>query len=95
MWIEGDNIYDSNDSRKFGSVPYGLVYGRVFWRVSSYLILGSLTFQGIQILLQYCIHFFVARMFELQIHLVIVHGYTFVLAVCYPKRIAFVFLIND
>lgn len=30
IWIEGDNIYDSNDSRNFGAVPYGLLHGRVF-----------------------------------------------------------------
>ncbi|GMP73903.1 hypothetical protein CsSME_00031493 [Camellia sinensis var. sinensis] len=33
VWIEGDNIYASNDSRKFGAVPYGLIQSRVFWRV--------------------------------------------------------------
>ncbi|KAL6206827.1 hypothetical protein ACLB2K_024073 [Fragaria x ananassa] len=33
VWVQGDNIYDSNDSRKFGPVPYGLLQGRVFWRV--------------------------------------------------------------
>ncbi|KAF2282841.1 hypothetical protein GH714_004907 [Hevea brasiliensis] len=25
IWIEGDNIHDSNDSRKFGAFPYGLL----------------------------------------------------------------------
>ncbi|CAM8994788.1 unnamed protein product [Rhodiola kirilowii] len=33
VWIEGDNIYASTDSRKFGPVPYGLIHGRIFWRV--------------------------------------------------------------
>uniref|UniRef100_A0A5B6ZYK7 Peptidase S26 domain-containing protein n=2 Tax=Davidia involucrata TaxID=16924 RepID=A0A5B6ZYK7_DAVIN len=33
VWIEGDNIYASNDSRKFGPVPYGLLQGKVFWRI--------------------------------------------------------------
>ncbi|CAK9181730.1 unnamed protein product [Ilex paraguariensis] len=33
VWIQGDNIYASNDSRNFGPVPYGLLVGRVFWRV--------------------------------------------------------------
>ncbi|XP_050370429.1 uncharacterized protein LOC126788476 [Argentina anserina] len=32
VWVEGDNIYDSTDSRMFGPVPYGLVQGRLFWR---------------------------------------------------------------
>ncbi|KAH9601956.1 hypothetical protein KSS87_017374 [Heliosperma pusillum] len=34
VWIQGDNINDSRDSRAFGPVPYGLLYGKVFWRVS-------------------------------------------------------------
>ncbi|XP_065876591.1 mitochondrial ATP-independent inner membrane protease subunit 1b-like isoform X2 [Euphorbia lathyris] len=33
IWIEGDNIYNSRDSRDFGAVPYGLLCGRIFWRV--------------------------------------------------------------
>ncbi|KAL5564211.1 hypothetical protein UlMin_027375 [Ulmus minor] len=33
VWIQGDNIYASNDSRHFGPVPYGLVQGKVFFRV--------------------------------------------------------------
>ncbi|XP_065875990.1 mitochondrial ATP-independent inner membrane protease subunit 1a-like [Euphorbia lathyris] len=33
IWIEGDNIYRSKDSRVFGAVPYGLLCGRIFWRV--------------------------------------------------------------
>ncbi|CAL5345333.1 unnamed protein product [Camellia sinensis] len=37
VWIEGDNIYASNDSRKFGAVPYGLIQSRVFWRLYGHL----------------------------------------------------------
>ncbi|KAJ8761298.1 hypothetical protein K2173_001354 [Erythroxylum novogranatense] len=33
IWIEGDNIYASRDSRNFGAVPYGLLHGKLFWRV--------------------------------------------------------------
>ncbi|KAI8525811.1 hypothetical protein RHMOL_Rhmol13G0259500 [Rhododendron molle] len=33
VWIEGDNIYNSYDSRSFGAVPYGLIQSKVFWRV--------------------------------------------------------------
>uniref|UniRef100_A0AAU7LJF4 MADS11 n=1 Tax=Hippophae rhamnoides TaxID=193516 RepID=A0AAU7LJF4_9ROSA len=33
VWVEGDNIYNSNDSRKFGVVSYGLLHSKVFWRV--------------------------------------------------------------
>ncbi|XP_052179485.1 mitochondrial inner membrane protease subunit 1-like isoform X2 [Diospyros lotus] len=36
VWIEGDNIYESHDSRHFGAVPYGLIQGRVFWRITSF-----------------------------------------------------------
>lgn len=31
--MQGDNIYDSRDSRQFGPVPYGLIQGRAFLRV--------------------------------------------------------------
>ncbi|CAI9088907.1 OLC1v1023362C1 [Oldenlandia corymbosa var. corymbosa] len=33
VWIQGDNIYASRDSRQFGPVPYGLIQGKAFWRV--------------------------------------------------------------
>ncbi|KAJ0100888.1 hypothetical protein Patl1_04980 [Pistacia atlantica] len=33
VWIQGDNIYASNDSRYFGPVPYGLIQGKAFFRV--------------------------------------------------------------
>ncbi|KAG4957848.1 hypothetical protein JHK84_043748 [Glycine max] len=32
VWIQGDNIYASRDSRHFGPVPYGLIEGKVFFR---------------------------------------------------------------
>ncbi|XP_057949763.1 mitochondrial ATP-independent inner membrane protease subunit 1a-like [Malania oleifera] len=42
IWIEGDNIYDSNDSRRFGAIPYGLLQGKVFWRIWPPKSFGSL-----------------------------------------------------
>ncbi|XP_059440711.1 mitochondrial ATP-independent inner membrane protease subunit 1a isoform X1 [Corylus avellana] len=33
VWIQGDNMYASSDSRHFGPVPYGLIQGKVFFRV--------------------------------------------------------------
>ncbi|XWS16822.1 hypothetical protein CRYUN_Cryun33cG0013600 [Craigia yunnanensis] len=33
VWIQGDNLYASRDSRHFGPVPYGLIQGKVFLRV--------------------------------------------------------------
>ncbi|GAB4846687.1 hypothetical protein Ancab_025693 [Ancistrocladus abbreviatus] len=33
VWIQGDNIYASKDSRHFGPVPYGLIEGKAFFRV--------------------------------------------------------------
>ncbi|XAR56405.1 Signal peptidase I [Bertholletia excelsa] len=33
LWIQGDNVYASNDSRHYGPIPYGLVQGKVFFRV--------------------------------------------------------------
>lgn len=32
VWIEGDNKADSEDSRDYGPVPYGLLESRVFFR---------------------------------------------------------------
>lgn len=34
VWVQGDNIYNSRDSREFGAVPYGLLHGKVCWKVS-------------------------------------------------------------
>ncbi|CAN1845286.1 Mitochondrial inner membrane protease subunit 1 [Linum perenne] len=34
VWIQGDNVYASADSRYFGPVPYGLIQGRAFLRVT-------------------------------------------------------------
>ncbi|KAG5130718.1 hypothetical protein JHK84_037115 [Glycine max] len=31
VWVEGDNKYNSNDSRKFGPVPFDLIDGKMFW----------------------------------------------------------------
>ncbi|XP_038690701.1 mitochondrial inner membrane protease subunit 1 isoform X1 [Tripterygium wilfordii] len=42
VWIQGDNIYASRDSRHFGPVPYGLIQGKVFWRVWPPEFFGSL-----------------------------------------------------
>ncbi|XP_065861645.1 mitochondrial ATP-independent inner membrane protease subunit 1a [Euphorbia lathyris] len=33
IWIQGDNMYASTDSRHYGPVPYGLIQGKVFLRV--------------------------------------------------------------
>ncbi|KAK9132555.1 hypothetical protein Scep_012083 [Stephania cephalantha] len=33
LWIQGDNIYASKDSRHFGAVPYGLLQGKVLCRI--------------------------------------------------------------
>ncbi|KAL5577183.1 hypothetical protein UlMin_018882 [Ulmus minor] len=33
VWVEGDNIYASKDSRKYGPVPYGLLEAKVFCRI--------------------------------------------------------------
>ncbi|KAK7317364.1 hypothetical protein RJT34_01525 [Clitoria ternatea] len=34
IWVQGDNIYKSRDSRNFGPVPYGLIRGKIFWKLS-------------------------------------------------------------
>ncbi|XP_073156943.1 mitochondrial ATP-independent inner membrane protease subunit 1a [Henckelia pumila] len=33
VWIQGDNIYASKDSRQLGPIPRGLILGKVFCRV--------------------------------------------------------------
>ncbi|XP_043707536.1 mitochondrial inner membrane protease subunit 1-like [Telopea speciosissima] len=33
VWVQGDNIYASHDSRQFGPVPYGLLLGKAFYRI--------------------------------------------------------------
>ncbi|XP_027356137.1 mitochondrial inner membrane protease subunit 1-like isoform X1 [Abrus precatorius] len=33
VWVQGDNIYKSKDSRNFGPVPYGLIESKMCWRV--------------------------------------------------------------
>uniref|UniRef100_A0A0E0RB04 Peptidase S26 domain-containing protein n=1 Tax=Oryza rufipogon TaxID=4529 RepID=A0A0E0RB04_ORYRU len=47
VWVQGDNIYASRDSRQFGPVPYGLITGKIFCRnpgLSLYLYLSEPTF---------------------------------------------------
>ncbi|KAJ6995604.1 hypothetical protein NC653_012446 [Populus alba x Populus x berolinensis] len=34
VWVEEINIYNSKDSRNFGAVPYGLLRGKMLWKVS-------------------------------------------------------------
>ena len=34
VWLSGDNVDNSVDSRTYGPVPYGLILGRVCYRVS-------------------------------------------------------------
>ncbi|KAL0800309.1 hypothetical protein Bca101_055484 [Brassica carinata] len=33
VWVQGDYTHNSRDSRIFGLLPYGLIQGRVLWRV--------------------------------------------------------------
>ncbi|XP_060797818.1 mitochondrial inner membrane protease subunit 1 isoform X1 [Neoarius graeffei] len=33
VWLEGDNLQNSTDSRSYGPVPYGLIQGRVCLKV--------------------------------------------------------------
>ncbi|XP_027343871.1 mitochondrial inner membrane protease subunit 1 [Abrus precatorius] len=44
VWIQGDNVYASLDSRHFGPVPYALIEGKVFlrvWPFDSFGLLGQ------------------------------------------------------
>lgn len=42
VWVQGDNLYNSTDSRTFGAVPQGLLFGRVFFRVWPFKSFGPL-----------------------------------------------------
>ncbi|KAI4366889.1 hypothetical protein MLD38_022695 [Melastoma candidum] len=42
VWIQGDNLYASRDSRHYGPVPYGLIQGKVFCRLWPLDSFGSL-----------------------------------------------------
>jgi len=33
VWLQGDNLYNSTDSRHYGPVPYALMKGKVFYKV--------------------------------------------------------------
>uniref|UniRef100_A0A8C4N375 Mitochondrial inner membrane protease subunit n=1 Tax=Eptatretus burgeri TaxID=7764 RepID=A0A8C4N375_EPTBU len=36
VWLEGDNMEHSSDSRLYGPVPYALIRSRVVWKVSNF-----------------------------------------------------------
>ncbi|CAL4982959.1 unnamed protein product [Urochloa decumbens] len=42
VWVQGDNVYASRDSRHFGAVPYGLITGKIFCRVWPLEAFGSI-----------------------------------------------------
>ncbi|KAM3297139.1 hypothetical protein ACQJBY_039158 [Aegilops geniculata] len=42
IWVQGDNIYDSHDSRQFGPVPYGLIKGKMSYRIWPPSRIGSI-----------------------------------------------------
>ena len=35
VWLQGDNLLHSLDSREYGAVPMGLLRGRVLWQVGA------------------------------------------------------------
>ncbi|KAG8564471.1 hypothetical protein GDO81_016477 [Engystomops pustulosus] len=42
VWLEGDNLENSTDSRIYGPVPYALIRGRVFLRLWPFSAFGPL-----------------------------------------------------
>ncbi|XVF40171.1 hypothetical protein PTKIN_Ptkin01aG0090200 [Pterospermum kingtungense] len=48
VWVEGDHIYASKDSRNFGAVPYGLLKGRAVWTLLPRKDFGSLARKPMQ-----------------------------------------------
>uniref|UniRef100_A0A2R9BRM0 Peptidase S26 domain-containing protein n=1 Tax=Pan paniscus TaxID=9597 RepID=A0A2R9BRM0_PANPA len=33
VWLEGDNLQNSTDSRYYGPIPYQLIRGRIFFKI--------------------------------------------------------------
>uniref|UniRef100_A0A671DIH3 Peptidase S26 domain-containing protein n=1 Tax=Rhinolophus ferrumequinum TaxID=59479 RepID=A0A671DIH3_RHIFE len=33
VWLEGDTLQNSTDSRYYGPIPYGLIRGRIFFKI--------------------------------------------------------------
>uniref|UniRef100_A0A8C9HXL5 Peptidase S26 domain-containing protein n=1 Tax=Piliocolobus tephrosceles TaxID=591936 RepID=A0A8C9HXL5_9PRIM len=33
VWLEGDNLQNSTDSGYYGPIPYGLIRGRIFFKI--------------------------------------------------------------
>lgn len=44
VWLEGDNKMNSSDSRNYGPVPYGLLRGRVCFKIWPFLSMGKIPF---------------------------------------------------
>ncbi|KAG9475762.1 hypothetical protein GDO78_003923 [Eleutherodactylus coqui] len=42
VWLEGDNLDNSTDSRSYGPVPYALIQGRLFFRIWPLNTFGAL-----------------------------------------------------
>ncbi|KAL1192280.1 Mitochondrial ATP-independent inner membrane protease subunit 1b [Cardamine amara subsp. amara] len=42
VFVQGDYMHNSRDSRNFGPIPYGLIQGRVLWRVWPFQDFGPL-----------------------------------------------------
>lgn len=55
--MQGDHTQNSRDSRIFGPLPYGLIRGRVLWRVCICLTLYSLISRIKSVFFFFCILF--------------------------------------
>ncbi|XP_021050197.1 mitochondrial inner membrane protease subunit 1 isoform X1 [Mus pahari] len=42
VWLEGDNLQNSTDSRYYGPIPYGLIRGRIFFKIWPFSDFGFL-----------------------------------------------------
>ncbi|XP_043992773.1 mitochondrial inner membrane protease subunit 1 isoform X1 [Gambusia affinis] len=43
VWLEGDNLRNSTDSRNYGPIPYALIRGRVCWKLWPLHSFGTLS----------------------------------------------------
>jgi len=58
VWLEGDNLENSSDSRTYGPVPYGLLRSRVLYKVNLCFSQGGYDFVSLMFCWLFCQRFY-------------------------------------
>jgi len=58
VWLEGDNLENSSDSRAYGPVPYGLLRSRVLYKVNLCFSQGGYDFVSLVFCWLFCQRFY-------------------------------------